>query len=131
MASQQLEIEDRGSHLLFVLKGAWSAAQAVQLVESIGRRCDETLHRCALVDISGLESRLQEFERFVLGQRIAARLPGGAYRMAVLARPDQITRLTENVAVNRGADVMVTSDREEALSWLLPAAPGRAASEAG
>jgi hypothetical protein len=127
----QLEIEDRGSHLLFTLGGTWSAAQAVQLVESIGRRCDETLHRCALVDITGVETRLQEFERFILGQRIAARLPGGAYRMAVLARPEQLTRLTENVAVNRGADVMATSDRAEALRWLLPKAAEEASAEPG
>jgi hypothetical protein len=127
----QLKIEDRGSHLLFTLGGAWSAAQAVQFVESIGRRCDETLHHCALVDITGVVTRLQEFERFILGQRIAARLPGGAYRMAVVARPDQITKLTENVAVNRGADVMVTSDVAEALRWLLPVAREGAPSEAG
>jgi hypothetical protein len=50
--------------------------------------------------------------------------------MAVLTRPEQLTRLTENVALNRGADVMATSDRTEALRWLLPkaaeeeAAPG-------
>ena len=123
----QLKIEDRGSHLLFTLSGTWSAAQAVQLVESIGRRCDETLHRCALVDITGVESRLQEFERFILGQRIAARLPGGSYRIAVLARPEQLTRLTENVAVNRGADVRATGDLAEALRWLLPKAADEAA----
>jgi len=96
----QLEIEDRGSHLLFTLGCTWSAAQAVQLVERIGRRCDETLHRCVLVDITGVESR-------------------------------QLTRLTEHVAVNRGADVMATSDLAEALRWLLPKAAEEASAEPG
>jgi hypothetical protein len=35
-------------------------------------------------------------------------------RVAVLARPENISKLGENVAVNRGADLLVTHERDKA-----------------
>jgi hypothetical protein len=62
--------------------------------------------------------QLEDYDRYVAGLEIARTMPGWP-RVAVLARPENINKFGENVAVNWGADLLVTHDRDEAVSFLL------------
>ena len=68
------------------------------------------------------------------GTRPEARLAGSSalfpfsLKVAVLGRAEQITKFGENVAVNRGARVLVCSEKTEALRWLLEGLPTQATS---
>src|SRR5262249_312713 len=48
----------------------------------------------------------------------AADVLGSKYRCACIIQKEFINKHSENVAINRGADVLVTSTLEEALAWL-------------
>jgi len=71
-----------------------------------------------LVDSSELTGTITEAERFQGGQYIAE-VFGGRSMLAWVLPKDQITKLGELAAVNRGAKFLVTSSVSEAKEWLL------------
>ena len=80
-----------------------------------------------LVDISKLSGNLDTLSRYTLGIAVADKLSGR--RVAVVGEKEKINKVGENTAVNRGANMFVTHDPEDALNWLLkvdpPARKGR------
>ncbi len=77
----------------------------------------------ALYDITLLTGfdaqQVPTMDKFALSEFIAKSLPKG-FRLAVLETPQQLEkdRFSENVMVNRGAIVKVTTNLNEALEWL-------------
>lgn len=70
-----------------------------------------------LIDSSRLEGNMTEAERFQGGQKIA-QLFGPNIALALVMPPEQITKLGEMAAVNRGGRFLVTDSEAEALEWL-------------
>lgn len=64
-----------------------------------------------------VEEPKSEADRYMVGLELATyfRPP---IKVAILYPQQFITKFAENTAVNRGAKVLVTSDRNEALNWL-------------
>lgn len=71
-----------------------------------------------LVDSLQLRGRLSEAERFQGGKRIAETF-GSETKLAWMMPDENITKLGEMAAVNRGAKLLVVSSESEALEWLL------------
>lgn len=71
-----------------------------------------------LVDSSKIEGMLTEADRFQGGQKVAE-VFAGEMKVVWIMPADQITKLGEMAAVNRGAEFRVTASEEEALKWLL------------
>lgn len=61
---------------------------------------------------------VRDVEKFHIGS-LLAELIGDKYQIAILRKQQYINKFTENVAVNRGARLLVTGDEAEALKWLL------------
>lgn len=75
--------------------------------------------RCwrVLLDITLLNEPIPQMDRFLLGKRVG-RMWGQRMKVAILARPEHITRFFENVANNNGANVQVFADYDAAQAWL-------------
>jgi hypothetical protein len=82
----------------------------------------QTAYSRILIDASTLSPPRVDFYRFLAGQDLAALFPLPC-KVAVVCQAKWITKFAENVAVNRGARVLVCADRVEALGWLLEERP--------
>lgn len=71
-----------------------------------------------LVDLTNVTGEYTKLGRFQVGQKIAE-LFKPPCRIAALERLERINKFTEDVAVNRGAFVLVTHDLKSALDWLF------------
>ena len=75
---------------------------------------------CDVTRVEGIElEQLSIMDRFDIMAYVSSKLPSG-FRLAILALPQQQSKdkFEENVMVNRGAQVRVTADPEEAFKWL-------------
>jgi hypothetical protein len=83
-------------------------------------------HGCrqVFIDLTALEGPIDPVDRIFLASRLAEVWPPGV-RLAALALPEQVNRVIEHMAGNRGVDVRAFTDRAEALAWLAlaPARP--------
>ena len=70
-----------------------------------------------LVDLTGIEGKLSFMEHFTLGEDIAKKLSN--YRLAVITNTSTVNKVAENVATKKGARMLMTHKRQEALDWFL------------
>lgn len=68
-----------------------------------------------LVDLTGIDGKLDFIEHFKIGEDIAKKLKG--YKLAVVTKPIVVNKVAENVATKEGAKMLMTYDRQTALSW--------------
>lgn len=70
-----------------------------------------------LVDLTGIEGKLNFMEHFNIGQDIANKLID--YKLAVVTKPIVVNKVAENVATKKGARMLMTYDRQKALKWFI------------
>ncbi len=70
-----------------------------------------------LVDLTGIEGKLNFMEHFSIGEDIAKKLRG--YKLAVVTKPIVVNKVAENVATKKGASMLMTYDRQKALNWFM------------
>ena len=68
-----------------------------------------------LVDLTGIEGKLDFIHHFKIGEGVAKKLKG--YKLAVVTKPIVVNKVAENVATKEGARMLMTYDRAKALSW--------------
>ena len=68
-----------------------------------------------LVDLTGIDGRLDFIEHFQIGEDVAKKLKD--YKLAVVTKPIVVNKVAENVATKEGARMLMTYDRQKALSW--------------
>ncbi len=71
--------------------------------------------RNILVDLTGIDGKLNFIEHFNIGEDVAKKLKG--YKLAVVTKSIVVNKVAENVATKEGARMLMTYDREKALSW--------------
>lgn len=103
----------------FVCTGKASSDGYREIVECIESTMAEPRRgRKVLLDLTGMDGELPEFEKFTLAEYAAVRLAG--LRIGALMNPKTpITRFGENTAVNRGVDVLASHEEEELYGWLV------------
>ncbi len=114
----ELAFEER-SHYLFVRGRGPSDIETIRTVLRLIRdraRLAGLTH--ILIDAREVEAPRSGLHRFQMGEMIAE-LFGARYRLAVLSPARVINKFAENTAVNRGANILVTDDEQEALGWLF------------
>ena len=121
-----IEAED---HLLVVTRGRWGRDAALRFVDSIASECRKSGQDRVLIDATDVTGKMPDFDRYIIGTRIAAACEG--IRIAAVIRAEYINKFAENVAVNRGASFFVTSSRDEALQWLMADSPDKTADDEG
>jgi hypothetical protein len=116
------QIEVLPDHARFAPEGEVSMAELVALVTEAIRFCREQKIPRLLVDLSRLTGfRPQQLQERYWAVREWAQEAAGAVVIAVVA-PEVIVdpqRFGEVVAANVGLRAFISSDKTEALSWLL------------
>lgn len=100
------------------MSGNWTAPNAETAFKTIQEEADKRGVRLLLFDGRKLPQSPGDMTRFYSGEFLAKCLPI-PYRVAIWRHPEQVDRLMETVALNRGARVQVFSDEEEAVRWLV------------
>ena len=117
----ELESIPKEYYLQLTLCGYFSGDATEQVVDTMARayRNRSLRWRNFLVDIQSLNGKIQINDRFHIAVYAAKNLEHDV-RIALLAREDQIMpcRFLETVARNRGLDLRVFFDHEEAVAWL-------------
>ena len=67
-------------------------------------------------DVTGLEGELSILEKFKVGESVSQNLLG--VHIAALTIEGRINGIGENAAINRGASIFVTTNKEDAFAWL-------------
>jgi len=116
--SLEINYKDEEGYLLVTVSGQWNLPELKVVVAQIRDEAAQRRQTRALVDARSMEGQPSEMDRYHFGI-YAAELWGGRLKVAILYQEQFINKLAENTAVNRGAKVIVVSEREEALRWLL------------
>lgn len=106
-------------HLAARLEGAYTLDAFKRAIDEILAEAKRRGRRCVLVDTTPMTIEdFPMFDRYEIG-RYAAKTWSYHLKAAVLALPQHINRFAETVALNRGANLHVFTDKPEALAWLL------------
>lgn len=106
-------------YLKVVGDGDFDLTAAKACITEIFRLCDEHRYAKVLVDSRGINEELSLASRFNLGEHVAAAY-ARPIRIAVLCTTAQVTqtKLLENTANNRGAQLITTDSETEARTYL-------------
>ncbi len=113
-----ITFEARAGYLYVEGQGASDVKTIRQALSTIKAQADECGLSRILINARQVNRPMVGLDRFWMGEYIAE-LFGPRYRIAVLYVKEFINKFAENVAVNRGADLLVTHDDAEALEWLM------------
>ena len=116
-----LSFRTEGDVLFCEVSGQYSLAGFLRLVDQVKA---ERLARGAsrvLVDIRGVTGEISSLDRYRLGVYCAEK-PSRPERLAVVARPETVNWMFENVACNRGLPTCESADPRYAENWLRAAA---------
>ncbi len=116
--SAELEVKKNKDYLELIFKGTFDLSSLKEVIDAIKDAQEKYNATKILVDVTGLSGELVELDRFRAGEYAADVLPRNI-RFAMLADEVRINKFFENVATNRGLNVIVISDRQSALDWLL------------
>lgn len=108
---------NQGDHLWIEVTASYSFKRLIVTIHEVAEHCQREKLNKVLIDLRNMNGNPNTFERYLLGLEIA-RTWGPQIRAAILVRPEISSRMTENTAVNRGAQIRVKSRLDEALEWL-------------
>jgi len=109
-------IED--GYLRVHVVGVWESTSAKHALATIRDGAAANQLTRILMDCAALSRPRSEMVRFDTGEAIATILRH-PYKTVAILPPELINRFAENVAVNRGANFLVTHDGDAGLQWLL------------
>jgi hypothetical protein len=105
-------------HLAVRVSGSYSLPAIRGLIEAVGAEVERGGYAHALIDITALQGDQPDMDRFEMGVHAAEHL-ASLDRLAVLVNQAlRVNHFFEDVARNRGLQVLVTKDPGEALAWL-------------
>jgi hypothetical protein len=105
-------------YLEVIFTGQRSSAALSNLIDEVYKECQKNDLKRILIDLSGAKGELRGFGRFEIGKKVS-RVFNIQYKILAIEKEERINKLAENTAVNRGANLLVTSDRKKGLDWLL------------
>jgi hypothetical protein len=115
-APMKFRREPRPDRLDVTVTGRWALGSFRPMLEAIRDACDQHELRHVLVDARAVRDDIAAADRYEAGKLVAAVLPG--LKIALVFDPARTTRLAENTAVNRGADMSIFGEPGDALAWL-------------
>ena len=113
----ELLFDQADGYLLARVQGKWTTDNVKRAIEEVSAEIRKSGYARLLVDARELSAPQHEYDRFLAGVHIANALRG--IDIAVLYPAELINKFVENVASNRGARLLVGSELDEALEWLL------------
>ena len=116
--SIEVKIVENKDFLEFIVKGPFDLPSLKEAVDALKDAQEKYNATRILVNANGLSGKLLELDRFRIGEYAADELSRDV-RFAMLAEDKRINKFFENVATNRGLDLIVVGNRQAALDWLL------------
>ena len=116
-----LRFEDRQDYLVVTSSGNWQIDAIKDVIDTIRSESEKRGNNRVLWDLRDIREPPTDLDRHTAGKYLAS-VWRGTLKVAVVCREEDITKLTENAAVNRGAQFFVTGDEQRALHWLLEGA---------
>ncbi len=111
-------IEIRPNYIFFATSGNYeSTTQPAEIIVELAELSDKHKINKIILDISQMKRIPPVMDRYELGE-MAAKVWGHKIRIAIVAKPSEITGFFENVVVNRGAVLKVLPTIELAELWL-------------
>ena len=100
-----------------ICRGPYQRGDVVMLIDSLSEKlaAHPVVKKC-LVDIREAQMALGIMGEYVIGEYAAKRLAG--LRIALMQAPEQVKKLLEDTAYNRGLRISLVADRTDALAWL-------------
>ncbi len=98
--------------------GKYSLEHLLELIDVIKSEANNAGRDRVFIDPRDVDGGMTEADRFLTGRKIAE-VFGPNLKAACIMRPEDITRLGELTAVNRGARFFVSDSEADALIWLL------------
>ena len=118
MSSFEAIIAVEDDFLRITTIGKYSFHELFGFIDRVKGEAERSKRSRVLIDSRLLDGKMTEAEKFQGGQRIAE-VFWHRIKAAVLMPAENITKLGEMAAVNRGARFFVTHSEDEALGWLL------------
>jgi hypothetical protein len=119
-----IEIQEVDRYVVVQVAGAFSLENGKKLIDILESESKKRGHDLFLVDALRTGPPAQDMDRFYLGEYAAIKWRRGL-KVAAVYPQKLINKFFENVAVNRGANVIVVGDRNQALKWLLGHLPNK------
>lgn len=115
--NMEVSYQEGPGYLIIRARGDWLVDDAKRQMEAAREEADKRGLTRLFLDMRELSPPKNELVRFETGKQLA-RIWGHPFKVAALARPENITGFGETAAVNRGAHFAVFSDEKAALDWL-------------
>lgn len=110
-------VENQGEYLFVKFTDPYQLDTIVELIKEAAAACvEENLSR-ALVDFREMPGKISTADRFQLGVEAASAMRG-LLKVAVVYRRSEMNWFAETVAKNRGANLRIFSEMDEAIKWL-------------
>ena len=105
-------------YLEVIFTGLRSSSALNHLIDDVYKQCQINDLKKILIYLSGAKGELRGYGRFEVGKKVS-QVFNIQYKILAIEKEERINKLAENTAVNRGANLLVTSDRKKGLDWLL------------
>lgn len=114
----EASFKEEDTHLVAILRGKWDVPEMTRCIVQIRAKAMQSPQTRILADCRDVSAPATEFHRYLAGVDVARILPR-PFKLSVLYLEELVNRFGETVAVNRGADIRVFHEEEQALQWLL------------
>jgi hypothetical protein len=117
---EKMILEVKEDHIYAALSGDYLFGRTIEYLKQIFDECISNGYKKILIDCRFLTSLLSMTDRYVIGCLIPMYRKKQAIKVVILGLPHMIhaDKPTEKEAKAAGADVLVTSDLDEAAAWL-------------
>jgi predicted N-formylglutamate amidohydrolase len=109
--------QNKGAYLLVEINEPYSVEMISSAIHEVTAYCREQNLNKALVDMRNMPGSPSILDRHLHGIEVAKEW-GSRIKAALILRPENLSHMTENTAINRGANLLSTSDVAHALEWL-------------
>lgn len=116
---EDLRIIQKDAYVRFDYTGEFSQAAGKQCIDAMVEACRRLQISKALLDCRKMTGEIEILEGFMVAQ-YGGKMRGFLTKTALVGREDQMfpDNFVENVAVNRGVNLKIFTDIEEAIAWL-------------
>ena len=116
---EDLRIIQKDVYVRFEYTGEFSQAAGKQCIDAMVEACRRLQIPKALLDCRKMTGKIQILEGFMVAH-YGGKMRGFLTKTALVGREDQMfpDNFVENVAVNRGVNLKIFTDIEEAIAWL-------------
>ena len=114
-----LRIIQKEEYVRFDYTGEFSQAAGKKCIDAMVEASSQLQISKALLDCRKMTGEIKILESFMVAQ-YGGKMRGFLSKTALVGREDQMfpDNFVENVAVNRGVNIKIFTDIEEAIAWL-------------